>query len=129
MKTRLLKVVLVAIVLGVFAGNVWAEKAAEPNQPKEPAENLLVVKGIVSMTNDREGKITAVKITAGKEKIVYEVVLNAKGTELGEKMDGKIVRVTGTVETKDTAKWITVKTYSEVQKPSAKKSVKPTVKK
>jgi hypothetical protein len=60
---------------------------------------------------------------------VYEVVLNAKGTELGEKMDGKIVRVTGTVETKDTAKWITVKTYSEVQKPSAKKSVKPTVKK
>jgi hypothetical protein len=127
MKTRLLKVVLVAVVLSVFACNAWAEKAQDPNQPaKEPQKIQTVVKGTVSVTKDDTGKITAIKITGKKDEHVYEVVLDAKGLELCGKLAGKIVRATGTVEIKDGVNWLTVEKCTEPKdKPAAEKPAKP----
>jgi hypothetical protein len=127
MKTRLLKVVLVAVVLSVFACTAWAEKAQDPNQPAKEPKKIQTIKGTVSVTKDEAGKITAIKITGNKkEEHVYEVVLDAKGLELGEKLAGKIVRAAGTVETKDGVNWLTVEKYTEPKdKPAAEKPVKP----
>jgi hypothetical protein len=47
----------------------------------------------------------------------FNVVLDAKGKELGEKMDGKLVSVKGVETEKDGKKWITVESYTEIKRP------------
>jgi CRISPR/Cas system type I-B associated protein Csh2 (Cas7 group RAMP superfamily) len=60
-----------------------------------------------------------VKFTTAKSS--YEVVLNAKGLELGQTMDGKKVEVTGIIQHKETQKWIDVKNFKQVaETPKAK---------
>ena len=66
------------------------------------------------LVKDKDGNITSVKIIA-KPDLAYYVVLDEKGKELGKTMAGKMVKVHGTVETKDNAKWLTVKEFKETK--------------
>lgn len=108
-------IMLTLIAAMVMFLSVSVTKAADPNAPKtEP----VTIKGRVIVTRDGND-ITAVHINVllkGK----YNITLDAKGKELGEKMEGKMVEVTGIETTKDTEKWLTVEKYAEVQKPAEK---------
>jgi hypothetical protein len=113
MRTCLLKRIVASIILGVLTSNIWAQETQEPNKQTKELSGSQTITGIVSVTSDKDGKITAVTVTT-KEKIAYQVVMDAKGINLGEKMAGKTVKATGEAETKDNIKWLTVKTYSEI---------------
>lgn len=108
-------VLSVALVLSLLAGIALAKDANQPKQePNKPAVSKTeTIVGSVAVTKDKDGKITEVKLTSRRAG-EYMVVLDAKGLELGGKLDGKRARVEGTVETKGTVKWLTVKQYSEV---------------
>jgi hypothetical protein len=106
------KLVLLAVLAGFLS--VSAVQAADPNAPaKEPA-----VRGIVVVVKDASGAITSVQIE-NKKFGICNVVLDVKGKELGEKMVGKRVVVKGKVEEKDGKKWVTVESYTEIQRPQS----------
>jgi hypothetical protein len=81
--------------------------------------------GTIEVTRDKAGNIeTVVLKPGGLFKRAYNVTLDAKGKELGEKMAGKQVDAKGTVSEKEGAKWLTVTGYSEVPSKSEKKTDK-----
>jgi hypothetical protein len=86
-------------------------KVADPNAPKAGS---MMVKGKISVTKDKEGHITAVHLHNIAKGMFY-ITLDAKGKELGEKMNGKTVEVTAMETVKDKEKWLTVEKYIEVQ--------------
>jgi len=61
-----------------------------------------------------------------RRELIYQVVLDEKGIELGKTMADKRVKIEGTVEIKGDVHWLTVKTFSEVKaKPEPKPKPKP----
>ena len=92
---------------------IGVSKAEEPNAPKF---NPNVFRGMVVVVKDANGIITAVKLV-NRRRGTFSVVLDAKGKELAEKMADKLVEITGKETTKDNEKWLTVETYSEMQRP------------
>ena len=128
MKKRLMAmvgVVAVCVLLAVVS-NVMA---ADANQPKEKSKDNNLVIGIVTIVKDNDGNIAEIKVTAHKE-LIYKVVLDEKGIELGKTMADKRVRIEGTIEKKGEVQWVTVKTFSEVKartdaKPKDKPAAKP----
>ena len=82
------------------------------------ADKLTTLTGTVSVSEDDDWNITAVKITVDA-KTVYQVVLDEKGKKLGNEMDGTKAEVTGVVTLKDGVKWIAVKTYKEIEEVDA----------
>jgi hypothetical protein len=110
-------IVLTLLASMVAFLSVSVTKAADPNVPKtEP----VTVKGRVGVVKDSAGVITAVHLNVmlkGK----FNITLDEKGKKLGEKMEGKMVEVTGIETTKDGEKWLTVEKYVEAPKPEAKK--------
>jgi hypothetical protein len=123
------------VAVCVLVSNVMA---ADANQPKETPkdnskENNLVI-GIVTTVKDRDGNIAEIKVTAHKE-LIYKVVLDEKGIELGKTMVDKRARIEGFIETKGDTKWLTVKTFSDLKpraegkpapkKPAGKPNAKP----
>ena len=118
-------VVAVCVLLAVVS-NVMA---ADANQPKEKSKDNNLVIGIVTIVKDNDGNIAEIKVTAHKE-LIYKVVLDEKGIELGKTMADKRVRIEGTIEKKGEVQWVTVKTFSEVKartdaKPKDKPAAKP----
>ncbi|HPS56246.1 MAG TPA: hypothetical protein PLP05_11675 [Sedimentisphaerales bacterium] len=112
---KLAMLMLVVAVAG-FA-SVSVTKAQDTKAHK--AEPKIIGKVIV--VKDAAGAVTAVQLENRKlEK--YNVVLDAKGKELGEKMVGKLVAVKAVESVKNEAKWLTVESYTELQKPKAKDS-------
>jgi hypothetical protein len=107
----LVGVVAVCMLLAVVS-NVMA---ADANQPKGKSNdsNSLVI-GIVTVVKGNDGNITEIKVTAHRE-LVYKVVLDAKGIELGKTMADKRARIEGTIEKKGDVQWLTVKTFSELK--------------
>lgn len=67
--------------------------------------------GVVSVTKDANGEITAAQLTT--DAVAYNVELDAKGMELAA-MDGKKVEVTGVASEKDGQKWLTVLEFTAV---------------
>jgi hypothetical protein len=128
MKKRLVAMVgvIAACMLLAVVSNVMAADANQPKQtPREtPKENNLVI-GVVSIVKDSDGNIAEIKVTAHKE-LIYKVVLDEKGIELGKTMADKRVRIEGTIEKKGDTQWVTVKTFSE---PKARAEGKPNPKK
>jgi len=121
----LVGVVAVCMLLAVVS-NVMA---ADANQPKEKSKDNNLVIGIVTIVKDNDGNIAEIKVTAHKD-LIYKVVLDAKGIELGKTMADKRARIEGTIETKGKVQWLTVKTFSEVKartdaNPKAKPTGKP----
>ncbi|MGA2322480.1 MAG: hypothetical protein ABSG22_01370 [Sedimentisphaerales bacterium] len=128
MKKRLMALVGVVAVCMLLAvvSNVMA---ADANQPKEKSKDNNLVIGIVTIVKDNDGNIAEIKVTAHKD-LIYKVVLDAKGIELGKTMADKRARIEGTIETKGKVQWLTVKTFSEVKartdaNPKAKPTGKP----
>ena len=66
---------------------------------------------------DEENEIESVTIWC--DDAVYDVVLDAKGRELGAKMAGRKVEATGTIKEENNFLWLTVKTFKEVVEKKA----------
>ena len=98
---------IAAIVVPVFA----ADKPAA-GKPTAPVVKEQTITGKVSVVKDKEGKAIEVILTAGEAK--YMVTLNEEGKKL-EALDGKEVKATGIVHSKEAVKWITVKSFEEVK--------------
>jgi hypothetical protein len=121
----LVGVVAVCMVLAVVS-NVMAADANQPNgTPKEKSKDLGPVIGVVTVVKDNDGNIAEIKVTVRKS-LIYKVVLDEKGIELGKTFADKKVRIKGTIEKKGEVQWITVKTFSEFPaKTDAKPKDKP----
>ncbi len=92
-----------------------AEQTPGAEQPK-----LVKVQGVVHVTKDVNDVITKVTVVT-KDKVVYNVVLNLKGLDLGKTMADKEVEVEGTVSKEADQEWIKVQSYKVVEKtPPAK---------
>jgi len=115
---KLVMLILMAAMIGfLFVG---VSKAREPNSPKQepnaPKFNPNMFRGRVVVVKDANGVITAVKLE-NKKRGTFNIVLDEKGKKLAEKMADKFVEIIGTETTKDNEKWLTVETYSEIQRP------------
>jgi hypothetical protein len=114
-KKNLVKLVIVLIAGTALLSAVCfaAEKAPGAEQPK-----LVKVQGVVNVNKDANDLVTKVTVTT-KEKVVYNVRLDAKGLELGKKMAGKEVEVEGTISMKGAQEWIIIESYKAVEKTPA----------
>jgi hypothetical protein len=127
MKKRLMALVGVVAVCMLLAvvSNVMAADANQPKEtPKEKARDNNLVIGIVGVVKDNDGNITEIKVTAHKD-LVYRVVLDEKGIELGKTMFDKRARIEGFIETKGNVQWLTVKTFGEAKRLEAKPKANP----
>lgn len=120
MKSQFFKMsVVTLLILGVFAGSALAK--THKHKPSKPES--MDCKGTVEVTKNKAGNIETVTLkTGGFFKHTYNITLDAKGKELGEKMAGKQVSVKGMLSEKTGAKWLTVAEYSEVPSKSKKKT-------
>jgi hypothetical protein len=140
MKKRLIVLVGVVAVCMMLAvvSNVMAAEANQPKQtpretPKDNSKDLNLVIGIVTLVKDNDGNIVEIKVAAHKE-LIYQVVLDEKGIDMGKTLVDRRARIEGTIETKGKVQWLTVKTFSEAksqlpakpgQNPKAKPAPKP----
>ena len=100
-------IVFVVMASALLASGLFAAEAPKPNVVK--------LQGVVSTSYDANEVIVSVKLTTADD-VTYGVVLDAKGKELGEQMDGETVDVEGTVSEKDGQKWLTVSAFKRVEK-------------
>jgi hypothetical protein len=110
MKKLIMLTLMAAMVEFLFVG---ISRAEEPNAPKFDPN---MFRGRIVVAKDVNGVITAVKLE-NRRRGTFNIVLDEKGKELGEKMADKFVEITGKETTKDNEKWLTVEKYSEMQKP------------
>lgn len=103
-------------MMALVAGQALArDKVAKP---KPITGTVAVTKEKVKDDKGAETEvIKSITITGGKKDapVVYNVVLDDNGKKVAE-FDGKRVKVTGTVQDKDGAHWLTVQTCEEVVK-------------
>jgi hypothetical protein len=111
MKKLVMLTLVAAMVEFAFVG---ISKAAEPSAPKFDPNTMF--RGRVVVAKDANGVITSVKLQ-NRRRGTFNIVLDEKGKELGEKMEGKFVEITGKETTKGDEKWLTVEKYSEIQVP------------
>jgi len=88
--------------------------AAEQTPGAEPPK-LVKVQGVVNVTKDANDVITKVTVVT-KDKVVYNVVLNLTGLDLGKAMANKEVEVEGIVSKEGVQNWIKVQSYKAVEK-------------
>ncbi len=110
MKKMIMLTLMAAMVEFLFVG---ISRAEEPNAPKFDPN---MFRGRIVVVKDANGVITAVKLE-NRRRGTFNIVLDEKGKELGEKMVDKFVEITGTETIKDNEKWLTVENYSEMQRP------------
>jgi hypothetical protein len=127
MKKRLMAlagVVAVCMLLAIVSNVMAADANSPKGTPKEkPKDNPII--GKVTVVKDNDGNITEIKVKMRRE-LIYQVVLDEKGKELGNTMADKRARIEGTVEIKGDVHLLTVKTFGEVKaKPEAKPKPKP----
>jgi uncharacterized lipoprotein YajG len=110
---------LVTLAVALIAGTALLSAVCFAGE-KCPAGSTdpVKVQGIVSVTKDANGAITAVTLTAA-DGAAYNVTLDENGKKLGEEMADKKVDVEGTVAEKDGQKCITVTSYVAVAAPAA----------
>lgn len=77
------------------------------------AAETVKVQGLVGVTADAEGVITAITLT-NADGAVYNVTLDEQGLKLGELADKK-VEVEGTIAETDGQNWITVLSFAPEQ--------------
>lgn len=109
--------VTLAVVLIAGTALISAVCFAGEKCPAGATESVKV-QGLVSVTKDAEGAITAVTLTAA-DGAVYNVTLDENGIKLGEEMADKKVKAEGAVSDKDGQKCITVQSYMAEAEPAA----------
>ena len=117
----LVGVVAVCMLLAIVSNAMAADVNQPKGTPKEKSKDNAPITGSVTVVKGNDGNITEIKVTAHKE-LIYRVVLDEKGIELGKTMAGKTARIEGTIEKKGDVQWLTVKTFSE---PKPKTEAKP----
>lgn len=126
MKSRFLRMSIVMLLaVGLLAGNTLAKNSSKSTKASSPETGSY--KGTIEVTKDKAGNVEKVTLkTGGVLKTTYNITLDDKGKELAEKMNGKRVHITGTLEKKSGGKWLVVKDYRMSHKATkaAKKSVK-----
>jgi hypothetical protein len=123
MKKRLMAlagVVAVCMLLAIVSNVMAADANSPKGTPKEKPKDSPII-GVVTVVKDNDGNITEIKVKAHRD-LIYQVVLDEKGIELGKTMADKRVRIEGTVEIKGDVHWLTVKTFEGVK---AKAEPKP----
>ncbi|NQT52781.1 hypothetical protein HQ576_12050 [bacterium] len=110
MNTRVLVSVFAIVALALGFGIVANSVNAEEEKP----QTLI---GTVSVSDDDDGNITAVKLTVGET--VYNVTLDENGRKLGAQMADKKAEVTAIVREQDDEKWLVVKSFKEVKREEA----------
>jgi hypothetical protein len=111
-KKDVVKLAILSIAAAALLSSVCFA-ADEPKAPEQPKPDVVKVQGIVHVTRDANDVIT--KVTLAAETEVYNVVLDAKGLELGKTMKGKKVEVEGVVSKKNNQTWITVQSYKPAE--------------
>ena len=114
MKKLIIMFVMAAIIEFAFVGVC---QAADPNMPKFDPN---AIRGRVLVEKDANSIITAVKLE-NRRRGNWNIVLDEKGKELAETMANKIVTITGTEETKDGVKWLTVETFTELKRSEGRR--------
>jgi hypothetical protein len=100
-KQRIGIVLLAMLTMAILASTCFAVEA-----------ETVKVQGFVSVIKDVNGAITSVQLDT--DDVTYNVELNPKGKELGEKMEDEKVEVEGIVSQKDGQEWLTVLTFKVV---------------
>jgi len=78
-----------------------------------PGQETVKLQGFVSVLRDADDMITSVQLVTDDE--AYNVVLDAKGLELGEEMEDEEVEVEGVVSEEDDQKWLKVLTFKTIE--------------
>jgi hypothetical protein len=121
----LVGVVAVCLLLGLVSNVMGADANQPKGTPKEKSKDNPPIIGLVTVVKDSNENITDIKVKVHRE-LVYQVVLDEKGKELGKTMADKRVKIEGTVEMKGDVHWLTVKTFIEFKpKTEAKPNPKP----
>lgn len=105
---------LVKLAILLIAGTALLSSVCFAAEKSEQPKMVKVVQGVVGVTKDANNVISQVTLTT-KDKVVYNVVLNMKGRELG-KMVNKEVEVEGTISKENGQDTIRVMTFKEVEK-------------
>jgi hypothetical protein len=108
---KLITLTLMAAMVEFLFVNI--SMAAEPNAPRFDPN---MFRGRIVVAKDANGVITSVKLE-NRRRGTFNIVLDEKGKELGEKMADKFVEITGKETTKGDEKWLTVEKYSEIERP------------
>ena len=125
----LVGVVAVCMMLAVVSNAMAADANQPKGTPKEKSKEPSLVVGLVTAVKDNDGNIAEIKVTVHKN-LMYRVVLDEKGIELGKTMADKRVKIVGTIDKKGEVEWVTIKTFSELKartdaKPKEKPAAKP----
>ncbi len=103
---------LAAAAAFVLAFSCFDARAAE----RETRGNQIT--GVVSVTRDADGKITAAELHDDGGK-VYRLTLDKNGMALASTLVGEKVQATGTVRPEGDAAWLTVQSYTDAEMLSA----------
>lgn len=106
---------LVKLAILLIAGTALLSSVCFAAEKSEQPKMVKVVQGVVGVTKDANNVINQVTLTT-KDKVVYNVVLNIKGRELGKTMVNKEVEVEGTISKENGQETIRVMTFKEVEK-------------
>jgi len=109
--------VLVAVcTVTALAVPLFGEDANKPSPSKPaPEGEKITITGIVSAVKDKQGELVEVIISS--KVIEYNVVVDAKGKELGE-LKGKFAKVVGIAKIENQVKWLTVLSFELAPKQS-----------
>ena len=97
------------VFLAMLTTALLASTSLAVEEPK-----IVKLEGFVSVLRDVNDVIISVKLVTDED--IYDVVLDAKGLELGEEMEGEDVEVEGVVSKEDDQKWLKVLTFKAVEK-------------
>jgi hypothetical protein len=122
MSSRILVVTLACLAMVVSA-------ALAQDAPKAKADAAKTLTGLVKVEKDAANKVIGIKLTvkAGNKDEVYTVVIDDMGYKVAAK-DGKVCKVTGTVEEKAGVKYLKATACEEetggATEPAPKKATK-----
>jgi phage-related protein len=110
---------LVNLAILLIAGTMLLGSVCFAAEQSPRMEQLKVVKvqGVVNVIKDANDVISGVTVVT-EDEVVYNVVLNAKGLELGKEMADREVEVEGVVSNQDGQNWIEVHSYKQVEEAS-----------
>ncbi len=97
-----------------------AAPAVEASVPALPPPLELRKTGVISVTKDAAGKVTAIKLIVTS----YDIILD-EGSKALESKDGQKVRVTGTFSMQDNKRCFTVKNVEPLETDATQPAVAP----
>jgi len=98
------------VFLAMLTTALWASTSLAVEEPKQ---EIVKLEGFVSVLRDVNDVIISVRLVTDED--IYDVVLDAKGLELGEEMEGEDVEVEGVVSKEDDQEWLKVLTFKAIE--------------